>query len=67
MQIFFLFAGSLFGGPYFDKYGEKVLWGAIPVYLVSVYLTSICKEYYQFMLCQGILCGIGMGKLSSVS
>jgi MFS family permease len=24
LQIFFLFAGSLFGGPLFDRYGEMV-------------------------------------------
>jgi MFS family permease len=61
MQTFFLFTAGLFGGPLFDKYGHRVFWASAPVFLVSVFLTSICKEYYQFMLCQGILGGLGMG------
>jgi len=33
------------------------------VYLISVMLTSICKEYWHFLLCQGILSGISNGLL----
>ncbi|KAH8688010.1 riboflavin transporter MCH5 [Tricladium varicosporioides] len=61
LQSFILFSGALFGGPLFDKYGERVIWLSAPTYLLSVFLTSICKEYYQFMLAQGILGGLGMG------
>lgn len=56
----------LFGGPLFDKYGEKVLWAAAPCFLLAIFLTSVCKEYYQFMLAQGILGGIGMGEAFSL-
>lgn len=65
LQIFFLFGGALFGGPLFDKYGERILWAASPIYLLSVFLTSVCKEYYQFMLAQGVLGGLGMGTLAT--
>lgn len=30
-------------------------------------MTSLCKEYYQFMLAQGILCGISNGMIMSPS
>jgi len=32
---------------------------------LSILLTSICKEYYQFMLCQGILGGLSSGLVYS--
>lgn len=61
VQIFSLFAGGLFGGPMFDRFGAKIIWPAVIAYLLGVMMTSICKEYWQFMLAQGILAGMGMG------
>ena len=90
LQSFFIFAGGLFGGPLFDRKGEKVgLYIAeiggkqeflltrdwcvqviyIPalVYIFSIMMTSISKEYYQFILAQGVLGGVAMGMVMSPS
>ncbi|KAK2787237.1 hypothetical protein FQN52_007326 [Onygenales sp. PD_12] len=61
IQVFFLFAAALVGGPMFDRYGAKVIWPAALVYVFSIMMTSISKTYYQFMLSQGVLGGLGMG------
>lgn len=61
LQIFFLFSGNLFGGPCFDRFGAKVIWPAVLLYVFSVMMTSLCTEYYQFILAQGILGGMSMG------
>lgn len=59
--MFFLFSGSAVGGPLFDRYGGKTIWPAAILNVLSIMLTSICKEYYQFMLAQGVLGGIATG------
>ncbi|TAQ85282.1 hypothetical protein B7494_g6387 [Chlorociboria aeruginascens] len=61
LQTFFLLGGGIFGGPLFDKYGEKVLWGPSMLYVFAVMMTSICKSYWQFMLAQGVLGGVCSG------
>ena len=40
-----------------------IIWVSSVLLVVSVMLTSICKEYYQFLLCQGILGGVTIGLL----
>jgi len=37
------------------------------VYVTAVMLTSVCKEYYQFILCQGLVGGISNGMLFSAA
>lgn len=61
LQVFFLLSGNIVGGPLFDRYGGLVAWPPALVLVFSVMMTSLCKEYYQFMLCQGVLGGIAMG------
>ncbi|KAF5869999.1 putative monocarboxylate permease-like protein [Botrytis fragariae] len=61
LQVFFLFSGSAVGGPLFDRYGGGTIWPAALLYVFSVMMTSLCKEYYQFMLAQGILGGVATG------
>ncbi|KAM3084668.1 hypothetical protein ACMFMG_003129 [Clarireedia jacksonii] len=61
LQVFFLFSGSAFGGPLFDRFGAKVIWPAATLYVFSVMMTSICTTYWQFMLAQGVLGGITTG------
>ncbi|EWC43776.1 hypothetical protein DRE_07341 [Drechslerella stenobrocha 248] len=64
IQLCFIFGSGLFAGSIFDRYGARVIIVPASVALVvSVMLTSICKEYYQFLLCQGILGGLGQGAL----
>ncbi|KAL4881190.1 major facilitator superfamily domain-containing protein [Aspergillus karnatakaensis] len=61
LQSFFIFAASLVGGPLFDRYGAKVIYPPGVVFVFTIFMTSLCKEYYQFMLAQGILGGIMQG------
>ncbi|OGM42350.1 hypothetical protein ABOM_007909 [Aspergillus bombycis] len=63
LQVFFLFSGTLIGGPLFDRYGSVVLWPSALLFVFSVMMTSLCKEYYQFLLAQGILEGITSGMI----
>lgn len=53
--------GSLFGGPLWDRYGAIVIPPAAGVYVFATMMTSLCKEYWQFMLAQGLLGGIALG------
>ncbi|KAF3385727.1 Riboflavin transporter MCH5 [Talaromyces pinophilus] len=62
LQVFFMFAGGLLAGPLMDRYGPKII--LIPcstLFVLSVMLTSLCREYYQFILAQGILGGFMNG------
>ncbi|QSZ33609.1 hypothetical protein DSL72_005177 [Monilinia vaccinii-corymbosi] len=65
LQVFFLFSGNAVGGPLFDRYGAITLWPASLLYVFSVMMTSLCKEYYQFILAQGILGGVATGMVMS--
>lgn len=44
---------------------QVVLWPASALFVTSVMLTSVCKEYYQFLLAQGVLGGIACGMIYS--
>lgn len=61
LQIFFILLGSLFGGPLWDRYGAIVIPPAAITYVFATMMTSLCKEYWQFMLAQGLLGGIALG------
>ncbi|KAF3089190.1 hypothetical protein TWF569_007268 [Orbilia oligospora] len=64
IQIAFIFGSGLFAGSIFDRYGARIIIIPASILLVtSIMLTSICKEYYQFLLCQGILGGLSQGAL----
>ncbi|KAK6348718.1 hypothetical protein TWF718_006505 [Orbilia javanica] len=64
IQIAFIFGSGLFAGSIFDRYGARIIIIPASILLVaSIMITSICKEYYQFLLCQGILGGISQGAL----
>ncbi|KAJ5588630.1 hypothetical protein N7537_011308 [Penicillium hordei] len=65
VQTCLLLGGGIVGGPLFDKYGAKVIWPAAIAFILSVMMTSLCKEYYQFMLAQGILGGLTDGIMFS--
>ncbi|KAI0476494.1 major facilitator superfamily transporter [Xylariaceae sp. FL0804] len=54
------FLGGVSIGPLFDKYGPRWLLGTGTVAVViSLMLMSICTEYWHFMLCFGVLNGLG--------
>ncbi|GKT63083.1 monocarboxylate permease-like protein [Colletotrichum tofieldiae] len=61
IQAFLVFASGAIGGPVFDRYGAWIIRPAAVVYIFSVMITSLCREYWQFMLAQGVLSGISNG------
>ncbi|KUI63475.1 Riboflavin transporter MCH5 [Cytospora mali] len=67
VQIFLNFAGGLVAGPILDRYGLVAMIPASLIYVVSLILTSFCKEYYQFFLAQAVLGGLCLGFLFSNS
>ncbi|KAF2870337.1 major facilitator superfamily domain-containing protein [Massariosphaeria phaeospora] len=55
-----LLTGAI-GGPLFDRYGAWILRPAAIFYVFAVMMTSLCTQYWHFMLAQGVLMGISMG------
>ncbi|RAK82803.1 MCT family MFS transporter [Aspergillus fijiensis CBS 313.89] len=60
---FLQFAAGGLGGPLFDRYGTWVIRPAAVVYIFAMMMTSLCSEYWQFMLAQGVLLGTAMAFL----
>ncbi|KAK1975008.1 riboflavin transporter MCH5 [Colletotrichum cereale] len=61
IQAFLVFSSGAIGGPVFDRYGAWIIRPAAVVYIFSVMMTSLCHEYWQFILAQGVLSGISNG------
>ncbi|KAL1412194.1 hypothetical protein Q8F55_003204 [Vanrija albida] len=57
VQQFILFFGGLFTGRLFDAYGAQAL--LIPGSVLFVLSLMMTSQYYQFMLAQGLLFGLG--------
>ncbi|KAJ3731272.1 major facilitator superfamily domain-containing protein [Lentinula guzmanii] len=71
LWVFFFSGGPI--GYLFDRYGPRMLMlvGTI-CYVLSIMMTSISTQYYQYILSQGVLFGLGVGllfypSLSSIS
>ncbi len=60
VYIFLSFGCGITIGPVFDAYGPRflILGGSISL-LLSVFLMSICTQYWHFMLAFGLLGGVG--------
>ncbi|KAI0900683.1 MFS general substrate transporter [Annulohypoxylon nitens] len=63
LAVFLQFMSGNMGGPLFDRFGARVLRPAAVLYVFAIMMTSLCKEYWQFMLAQGVLMGSVMGFL----
>ncbi|EKM49893.1 uncharacterized protein PHACADRAFT_265647 [Phanerochaete carnosa HHB-10118-sp] len=64
LQLWVFFFSGGFVGRFFDVYGPRVI--MIPgtlVLVVSIMITSVCQRYYEYILAQGILFGLGVGML----
>ncbi|TFK38946.1 major facilitator superfamily domain-containing protein [Crucibulum laeve] len=62
LWVFFFSGGPI--GYLFDIYGPTGLMIAGTLcYVTSIMMTSICTRYYQYILSQGILFGLGVGLL----
>ncbi|KAF2482908.1 major facilitator superfamily domain-containing protein [Neohortaea acidophila] len=64
-SIFMFFVNGVPAGILTDKCGPTIpiAIGAV-CELVAVFMVSLCKEYYQFFLAQGVLLGIGMAYIT---
>ena len=53
-------------GPLFDRYGPRwiALIGSV-AYIVMMFLLAECKEYWQFLLCLGVLGGVSAATLTT--
>ncbi|KAI1210769.1 MFS general substrate transporter [Annulohypoxylon truncatum] len=63
LAVFLQFLMGNIGGPLFDRFGAWVIRPAAVLYVFAIMMTSLCKEYWQFMLAQGVLLGSVMGFL----
>ncbi|WEW60408.1 hypothetical protein PRK78_005893 [Emydomyces testavorans] len=62
VQLFLLFAIGTFSGRATDAGYFKSVWGTgAVIIMLSVFLTSFCKHYWQLFLVQGLFLGIGSG------
>ncbi|KAL2812916.1 major facilitator superfamily domain-containing protein [Aspergillus cavernicola] len=67
LTAFLQFATGAVAGPLFDRYGALVIRPAAILYIFALMMTSLCSEYWQFMLAQGVLVGLSTGFLQSPS
>ncbi|KAH0280876.1 MFS general substrate transporter, partial [Aureobasidium melanogenum] len=62
IQAWVQLSSTLISGPISDRYGPMVIvWPASLSLVIAMMLTSLCKDFYQFFLCQGILLGVSSG------
>lgn len=58
---FVIFAFALIAGPLGDRVGPTIpIAIGVVLQLVAIFMTSLCKQYWQFFLAQGLLLGMGM-------
>ncbi|KAL3460925.1 major facilitator superfamily domain-containing protein [Aspergillus heterothallicus] len=64
VSIFFIFFGSVVSGSLMDLFGPTVILcvGSLGT-VFSLMMTSLCHEFWQFILAQGILMGASMSLL----
>ncbi|CAK7216862.1 hypothetical protein SBRCBS47491_002974 [Sporothrix bragantina] len=58
---FFQFLAGSISGPLFDRYGSWLLRPSTIICVFATMMISLCTEFYQFLLCQGILMGLATG------
>lgn len=68
LWLFIMYAGSVQTGPVFDAYGPRVLLipGCIG-WVASLFILSVCKEYYQFILGFSVLGGFSTSMIFNPS
>ncbi|KAF7592018.1 hypothetical protein BBP40_000799 [Aspergillus hancockii] len=65
ISIFFIFFASVFSGQLLDVFGPTLMLclGSLGT-VFSIMMTSLCKEFYQFILAQGVLLGLSLALLA---
>ncbi|KAJ9149104.1 MFS general substrate transporter [Pleurostoma richardsiae] len=61
LTAFFQFFAGAIGGPLFDRYGAWLIRPATILCVFATMMVSLCDEYWQFILAQGLLLGLTMG------
>ncbi|KAK7885406.1 hypothetical protein LTR67_010584 [Exophiala xenobiotica] len=64
LAAFLQFAVGVVAGPGFDRFGSWLLRPATLLYVFALMMVSLCDQYWQFMLAQGILIGAALGLLT---
>ncbi|KAK7509878.1 major facilitator superfamily domain-containing protein [Phyllosticta citriasiana] len=60
LEVFMMFFGGPFIGKLYDNHGPRgILFFGSLLHVFGIMMTSLCKEYYQFILAQGICSPIG--------
>ncbi|RAL10219.1 monocarboxylate transporter [Aspergillus homomorphus CBS 101889] len=68
LYMFLSLAVGVFVGPLFDTYGPKALVIAgSAIYVVALFLTAECTQYWQFILSFGVMAGVGSALVSTVA
>jgi MFS family permease len=67
LQAFLMLGSGIVVGPLYDRYGQWLFRPAAITYVFGIMMTSICKEYWQFMLAQGVVTGLGAGAVATSS
>ncbi|KAL2125021.1 hypothetical protein VTJ04DRAFT_1386 [Mycothermus thermophilus] len=61
-QACLLFLVGVIAGPLYDAgYFRPLLWCGLTLTILGQFMTSLCTQYWQVMLAQGITMGVGMG------
>ncbi|KAH7124349.1 major facilitator superfamily domain-containing protein [Dactylonectria macrodidyma] len=67
IQMWAQLSAMVVSGPLADRYGlqvaQVVIWPSAVSLVLAIAGTSFCREYYQFLLCQGFLQGASSGML----
>lgn len=64
VQTFLLYSLGVITGPIFDLgYYRHLEAVGFVLFVVGIFMTSLCKEYWQAMLAQGLCMGLGTGCL----
>lgn len=64
IQAFLLITAGILTGPLFDMgYFRALLWTGSILVTLGMFMTSLCTQYWQVMLAQGLTVGLGSGCL----
>ena len=64
LQSCLLFAVSIIVGPMFDLgYFRSLLWVGTALITIGMFIVGITDQFYQVLLSQGVLIGLGIGCL----
>jgi MFS family permease len=64
VQACFIFIGSIYSGPLLDwGYVQPLVRTGSVILVLGMFMTSLCTRYWQILLAQGLMMGLGMGCL----